>query len=177
MKTIPFCHLHFHTEYSLLDSSCKVADAVATAQELGQDYLAITDHGVLYGVIDFYKQAKKAGIKPIIGCEVYIARNGMDEKTSQADNLHLVLLAEDNEGYNNLMHLVSIGHLEGFHYKPRIDKKVLRQYSKGLIGLSACLKGEVASRLSAGKYDEALVVARQQVENRTLTGIRRAGEH
>ena len=164
MKTIPFCHLHFHTEYSLLDSSCKVADAVAMAKELGQEYLAITDHGVLYGVIDFYKQAQKAGVKPIIGCEVYIARNGMDEKTSQADNLHLVLLAEDNEGYNSLMHLVSLGHLEGFYYKPRIDKKLLRQYSKGLIGLSACLKGEIAEACAEGAVDKAVALAKEYSE-------------
>ncbi|MFA7257508.1 MAG: PHP domain-containing protein, partial [Kiritimatiellales bacterium] len=156
MKTVPFCHLHFHTEYSLLDSSCKVADAVKTAKELGQEYLAITDHGVLYGVIDFYKQAFKAGIKPIIGCEVYVARNGMDEKTSQSDNLHLILLAEDNAGYDNLMHLVSLGHLEGFYYKPRIDKKTLRQYSKGLIGLSACLKGEITEACAEGAVDKAV---------------------
>jgi DNA polymerase-3 subunit alpha len=161
MKTVPFCHLHFHTEYSLLDSSCKVAEAVKTAKELGQDYLAITDHGVLFGVIDFYKQARKAGIKPIIGCEVYIARNGMDQKTSQADNLHLVLLAEDNAGYDNLMHLVSLGHLEGFHYKPRIDKDLLRKYSKGLIGLSACLKGEISEACAEGAIDKAVALARE----------------
>ncbi len=164
MKTVPFCHLHFHTEYSLLDSSCKVADAVAAAKELGQEHLAITDHGVLYGVIDFYKQARKAGIKPIIGCEVYIARNGMDEKTSQSDNLHLVLLAEDNTGYDNLMHLVSLGHLEGFYYKPRIDKKTLRQYSRGLIGLSACLKGEVAEACAEGAVDKAVALAKEYSE-------------
>jgi DNA polymerase-3 subunit alpha len=164
MKSVPFCHLHFHTEYSLLDSSCKVDAAVKTAKELGQEHLAITDHGVLFGVIDFYKQARKAGIKPIIGCEVYIARNGMDEKTSQADNLHLVLLAEDNEGYDNLMHLVSIGHLEGFYYKPRIDKKVLRRYSKGLIGLSACLKGEIAEACEQGAVDKAVALAKEYSE-------------
>ncbi len=164
MKTLPFCHLHFHTEYSLLDSSCKVADAVSTAKEMGQEYLAITDHGVLYGVIDFYKQALKAGIKPIIGCEVYIARNGIDEKTSQSDNLHLVLLAEDNAGYDNLMHLVSLSHLEGFYYKPRIDKKILRQYSKGLIGLSACLKGEIAEACAEGAIDKAVALAKEYAE-------------
>lgn len=164
MKSVPFCHLHFHTEYSLLDSSCKVADAVKTARELGQDYLAITDHGVLYGVIDFYKQALNAGIKPIIGCEVYVARNGMDEKSSQSDNLHLVLLAEDNAGYDNLMHLVSLGHLEGFYYKPRIDKKILRQYSKGLIGLSACLKGEIAEACAEGAADKAVTLAQEYAE-------------
>jgi len=164
MKSVPFCHLHFHTEYSLLDSSCKVDAAVKTAKELGQEHLAITDHGVLYGVIDFYKQARKAGIKPIIGCEVYIARNGMDEKTSQSDNLHLVLLAEDNAGYDNLMHLVSLGHLEGFYYKPRIDKKTLRQYSKGLIGLSACLKGEITEACAEGAVDKAVALAKEYSE-------------
>ncbi|MCU0856816.1 MAG: DNA polymerase III subunit alpha [Pontiellaceae bacterium] len=161
MNTIPFCHLHFHTEYSLLDSTCKVADAMKTAKELGQTYLAITDHGSLYGVVDFYKEAYQAGIKPIIGCEVYVARNGMDEKTSQADNLHLVLLAEDQEGYQNLMRLVSISHLDGFYYKPRLDKKLLRQYSKGLIGLSACLKGEVAEACAEGSVDKAVALAKE----------------
>jgi len=161
MKNIPFCHLHFHTEYSLLDSACKVAQAVQTAKDLGQDYLAITDHGNLYGAVAFYKKALAAGIKPIIGCEVYIARNGMDEKTSQADNLHLVLLAETQEGYENLMHLVSLSHLEGFYYKPRIDKNLLRQYSKGLIGLSACLKGEVTEACAQGAVDKAVELANE----------------
>lgn len=164
MKNTPFCHLHFHTEYSLLDSTCKVGEAVKTAKELGQDYLAITDHGVLYGAVDFYKQAYKAGIKPIIGCEVYVARNGMDEKTSQSDNLHLVLLAETQEGYQNLMRLVSISHLEGFYYKPRLDKKVLRQHSKGLIGLSACLKGEVTEAAAEGAVDKAVALAQEYSE-------------
>ena len=161
MKNIPFCHLHFHTEYSLLDSTCKVAEAVQTAKDLGQDYLAITDHGNLYGAVAFYKKALAAGIKPIIGCEVYIARNGMDEKTSQSDNLHLVLLAENQEGYENLMHLVSLSHLEGFYYKPRIDKKLLRQYSTGLIGLSACLKGEVTEACAQGAVDKAVALAKE----------------
>ncbi len=163
-KEIPFCHLHFHTEYSLLDSTCKVGEAVRAAKELGQQYLAITDHGALYGAVDFYKAAYKAGIKPIIGCEVYVARNGMDEKTSQADNMHLVLLAEDNEGYKNLMRLVSVGHLEGFYYKPRIDKTLLRRYSKGLIGLSACLKGEITEACAAGAVDKAVVLAQEYAE-------------
>jgi len=161
MKNIPFCHLHFHTEYSLLDSSCKVAEAVQTAKELGQNYLAITDHGNLYGAVAFYKKALAAGIKPIIGCEVYVARNGMDEKTSQSDNLHLVLLAENQEGYENLMHLVSLSHLEGFYYKPRIDKKLLREYNKGLIGLSACLKGEVTEACAEGAVDKAVELANE----------------
>ncbi len=164
MKEIPFCHLHFHTEYSLLDSTCKVAEAVQTAKALGQNYLAITDHGNLYGAVAFYKKALAAGIKPIIGCEVYIARNGMDEKTSQADNLHLVLLAENQEGYENLMHLVSLSHLEGFYYKPRIDKKLLRKYNKGLIGLSACLKGEVTEACAQGAVDKAVELANEYTD-------------
>ncbi|MCD8486925.1 MAG: PHP domain-containing protein, partial [Desertifilum sp.] len=120
MKSVPFCHLHFHTEYSLLDSTCKVGEAMKTAKALDQQYLAITDHGSLYGAVDFYKEAYKNGIKPIIGCEVYMARKGMDNHDGgQADNMHLVLLAENNEGYQNLIRLVSIAHLDGFHYKPR----------------------------------------------------------
>ncbi len=164
MKTIPFCHLHFHTEYSLLDSACKVSEAVKTARELGQSYLAITDHGNLYGAVDFYKQALAAGIKPIIGCEVYVARNGMDEKTSQADNLHLVLLAETNEGWQNLMRLVSLSHLEGFYYKPRIDKALLRNHHRGLIGLSACLKGELGEACAQGAGERAVSIAREYAD-------------
>lgn len=161
MKSVPFCHLHFHTQYSLLDSACKVGEVMETAKALGQDYVAITDHGNLYGAVDFYKKAYKAGIKPIIGCEVYLARNGMDEKTSQSDNMHLVLLAENQEGYNNLMKLVSLGHLEGFYYKPRIDKALLRKYSGGLIGLSACLKGEVTEACAEGAVDKAVELAKE----------------
>ena len=165
MKEIPFCHLHFHTEYSLLDSTCKVGEALKTAKELGQSYLAITDHGVLYGAVDFYKQAFKTGIKPIIGCEVYLARNGVDDhEGGQANNMHLVLLAENQEGYQNLMRLVSLAHLEGFHYKPRIDKKWLRQYSKGLIGLSACLRGEVTEACAEGAIDKAVALANEYSE-------------
>jgi DNA polymerase-3 subunit alpha len=165
MKSVPFCHLHFHTEYSLLDSTCKVGEAVKTAKELGQEFLAITDHGALYGAVVFYKEALKNGIKPIIGCEVYLARNDMyDEERTQADNLHLVLLAEDQQGYQNLMRLVSIAHLEGFRYKPCIDKKLLRQHSTGLIGLSACLKGEVTEACAEGTVDKAVMLAREYAE-------------
>jgi DNA polymerase III subunit alpha len=164
MKTVPFCHLHFHTQYSLLDSSCKVGEIMKTAQTLGQPYVAMTDHGNLYGAVDFYKKAYAEGIKPIIGCEVYVARNGMDEKTSQADNMHLVLLAETNEGWRNLMKLVSISHLEGFYYKPRIDKKLLREYSGGMIGLSACLKGEVTEAAAEGAVDKAVTLAREYAD-------------
>ncbi|MBC8206434.1 MAG: DNA polymerase III subunit alpha [Kiritimatiellales bacterium] len=164
MKNIPFCHLHFHTQYSLLDSTCKVGEVMETAKALGQEYVAITDHGNLYGAVDFYKKAYKEGIKPIIGCEMYVARNGMDEKSSQADNMHLVLLAENNEGYRNLMHLVSLSHLEGFYYKPRIDKALLRKYTGGLIGLSACLKGEVTEAAAEGAVDKAVELANEYSE-------------
>src|SRR6056297_680268 len=132
-----------------------------TARALGQEYVAMTDHGNLYGAVDFYKKAYAAGIKPVIGCEVYVARNGMDEKSSQADNMHLVLLAETNEGYRNLMKLVSMAHLEGFYYKPRIDKKLLREHSGGMIGLSACLKGEVNEACAEGAVDKAVALANE----------------
>lgn len=164
MTAVPFCHLHFHTQYSLLDSACKVGEVMETAKALGQEYVAMTDHGNLYGAVEFYKKAYAAGIKPIIGCEVYVARNGIDEKTSQADNMHLVLLAETQQGYENLMKLVSISHLEGFYYKPRIDKKLLRQYSGGMIGLSACLKGEVTEAAAEGAIDKAVELAREYAE-------------
>jgi DNA polymerase-3 subunit alpha len=157
----PFCHLHFHTCYSLLDSAVKVKDAMKTAKELGMEYLAMTDHGVLYGAVEFYKAAYAAGIKPIIGCEVYVARHGIEEKSSQRNNMHLVLLAETQEGYENLVRLVSIAHLEGVYYKPRIDKALLRKYSKGLIGLAACLRGEVTEACKDGDLGRAEELARE----------------
>ena len=164
MTNVPFCHLHFHTQYSLLDSACKVGEVMKTAGELGQNYVAMTDHGNLFGAVEFYKAAYKAGIKPIIGCEVYLARNGVDEKTTQADNMHLVLLAETQQGYENLMKLVSKAHLEGFYYKPRIDKTWLREYSEGLIGLCACLKGEVTEAAAEGDIDKAVKIANEYSE-------------
>jgi DNA polymerase III subunit alpha len=143
MSSVPFCHLHFHTCYSLLDSAVKVKDAVKAAADMGMEHLAMTDHGVLYGAVEFYNACRGAGIKPIIGCEVYVARYGVEERTTQRNNMHLVLLAETQKGYENLVRLVSMAHLEGVYYKPRIDKAWLRQYSEGLIGLAACLRGEV----------------------------------
>lgn len=155
MSQVPFCHLHFHTSYSLLDSAVKVKDAMKAANDMGMEYLAITDHGVLYGAVEFYKAAYAAGIKPIIGCEVYLARHGVEERSSQRNNMHLVLLAETQEGYENLVKLVSKAHLEGVYYKPRIDKAWLREYSKGLIGLSACLGGEVTEACKNGDMEQA----------------------
>lgn len=153
-----FTHLHVHTEYSLLDGSSKIAELAARAKELGMDSLAITDHGVMYGVIDFYKACKAEGIRPILGCEVYVAPGSRFDKEgggSEERYYHLVLLAENNKGYSNLMKLVSRGFTEGFYYKPRIDYEVLQQYSEGLIALSACLAGEVAVQLRRGFYEEA----------------------
>jgi DNA polymerase III subunit alpha len=153
-----FTHLHVHTEYSLLDGSGKIKEMVARAKELGMDSLAITDHGVMYGVIDFYKACLAQEIKPIIGCEVYVAPNSrLDREIGASEERyhHLVLLAENNTGYQNLMKIVSKGFLEGFYYKPRVDYEVLEQYSEGIIALSACLAGEVASNLLRGFYAEA----------------------
>lgn len=145
-----FVHLHVHTHYSLLDGMGKINDYLDKAKSLGMDALAITDHGVMYGVIEFYKEAKKRGIKPIIGCECYIAPRKLTDKTAKVDTkpYHIVLLAANEKGYKNLLKLTSIAHLEGYYYKPRIDKKTLREHAEGLIALSACLHGEVSTHLT-----------------------------
>ena len=147
-----FVHLHVHTEYSLLDGACRIGQLVKRAAELGQTAVAITDHGVMYGVIDFYRAAKAAGIKPIIGCEVYVAPRTMADRVHGVDNeaQHLVLLCENETGYKNLSYLVSKGFLDGFYIKPRVDLDLLRQHSEGLIALSACLAGGIPRRLRAG---------------------------
>ncbi len=153
-----FVHLHVHTEYSLLDGSNKITEYVDRVKELGMNAAAITDHGVMYGVIDFYRAAKKAGIRPILGCEVYVAPGSrFDREQSRGDDryYHLVLLAENNIGYANLMKLVSIGFIDGYYYKPRVDMDVLRQYHEGIIALSACLAGEVQRYLVRGMYEDA----------------------
>ncbi|MFV0528186.1 MAG: DNA polymerase III subunit alpha [Lachnospiraceae bacterium] len=153
-----FAHLHVHTEYSLLDGSNKITEYVRKVKELGMDSAAITDHGVMYGCIDFYRAARDAGIRPILGCEVYVAPNSRFDKelTGGEDRYHhLVLLAETNEGYENLMKIVSLGFVEGFYYKPRVDKEVLERYHTGLIALSACLAGEIARDISKGQYEAA----------------------
>ena len=152
-----FTHLHVHTEYSLLDGSNKVKELVARTKELGMDSVAITDHGVMYGVIEFYRAAMAAGIRPIIGCEVYVAPKSRFDKAGQQDNKynHLVLLAENNTGYHNLMKLVSRGFTEGFYYKPRVDMEVLREYHEGIIALSACLAGIVPEYIQKGLYEDA----------------------
>lgn len=157
-----FTHLHVHTEYSLLDGSSKINEITARAKELGMDSMAITDHGVMYGVIDFYRAARANGIKPILGCEVYVAPGSRFDKEAGAGDeryYHLILLAENNTGYSNLMKIVSKGFVEGFYYKPRVDYEVLRQYSEGIICLSACLAGEVQRFLARNLYEEACKAA------------------
>ena len=152
-----FTHLHVHTEYSLLDGAARIDDLIARAKELSMDAVAVTDHGVMFGVIEFYKAAKKAGIKPIIGCEVYTAARSMLDKDSERDKQqgHLVLLAKDITGYRNLIKLVSESYIKGFYYKPRVDKELLRRHAEGLIALSACLAGDVQRRLLESNYEGA----------------------
>lgn len=162
-----FAHLHTHTEFSLLDGSNKIKEYVARVKELGMDSAAITDHGVMYGAIDFYKAAKDAGIKPIIGCEVYVApgsRFDRENVSGEDRYYHLVLLAENNKGYENLCKIVSKGFTEGYYYRPRIDEEVLRQYHEGIIALSACLAGELPRMIVRGLYEEAKDVIRKHLD-------------
>lgn len=157
-----FTHLHVHTAYSLLDGSGKIKDMAKRAKELGFDAMAITDHGVMYGVIDFYRACKAEGIKPVIGCEVYVAPGSRFDKEAQVREeryYHLVLLAENNKGYENLIKIVSKGFTEGFYYKPRIDHELLEEYHEGIIALSACLAGEIPSAITKGFYEEAKEIA------------------
>ena len=158
-----FAHLHVHTEYSLLDGACRIERLLDTAKALGQQAVAITDHGCMYGVVDFYKAAKKRGIQPILGCEVYVARRTRFDKVHELDgeSRHLVLLCENEEGYHNLIALVSKAWVEGFYNKPRVDLELLRQHHQGLIALSACLAGEIPRALSRGDYPGAKEAALQ----------------
>ncbi len=152
----PFVHLHLHTEYSLLDGACRIEHLFKRVEELGQTAVAITDHGAMFGCVDFYKQAKKHGIKPIIGCEVYVANRTRHDKVSHMDrNYHLVLLCENEIGYQNLIKMVSLGYTEGFYSKPRIDDDLLVKYHEGLICLSACLAGEIPQKILGGDYEKA----------------------
>ena len=156
-------HLHTHSHYSLLDGLAKIPDLVAKAKIMGSPAVALTDHGIMYGAIEFYKACKEAGIKPIIGCELYIARRGMQDRDPKLDAkpYHLTVLAKDNIGYKNLIKLVSKSHLEGFYYKPRVDKKLLKQYSQGLIFLSGCLVSEFGKAAQMGNYDKTLSIAKE----------------
>jgi len=152
-----FIHLHTHSHYSLLDGLAKIDALLDEVKKYKMPALALTDHGVMYGAIEFYQKAKEQGIKPIIGTEVYIAPNGMKNKRPKIDEnpYHLVLLAKNQEGYRNLIKLTTQAHLEGFYYKPRIDHDLLSQYSQGLIGLSACLKGELPQAIINGNLEKA----------------------
>lgn len=161
-----FCHLHTHTEYSLLDGEASIKKLVARVKELGMDSCAITDHGSMYGVVDFYREAKSQGIHPVIGCEVYMAPRSRFNKVHDIDNKtsHLILLAENQRGYKNLIKLVSAGYIDGFYYKPRIDFEILKEHSEGIIALSACIAGEVPKALLRGDYDEAKKIALKYAE-------------
>ncbi|HRZ67370.1 MAG TPA: DNA polymerase III subunit alpha, partial [Candidatus Omnitrophota bacterium] len=164
MQHSHFVHLHVHTQFSLLDGACKIPELIALAKEYRMPAVALTDHGNMFGAIEFYIEAMKNGIKPIIGCEIYVAPGSRLDKSASAGEesaYHLILLSKDEEGYRNLMKLVSAGYLEGFYYKPRVDKELLARYSKGLIAQSACLQGEIPYLIVKGKYEEAKVVAGQ----------------
>ncbi len=162
MKNSDFVHLHLHSEYSILDSSSKIKDIIKKVKDNGQEAVALTDHGVMYGVIDFYKEAIKEGIKPIIGSEIYVANTFKEDKSSSEDNFyyHLVLLVENEVGYHNLMKLVSIGFSDGFYYRPRVDLETLREHSEGLIALSACVGGVITKRMSKYGYESAKEMAK-----------------
>ena len=161
----PFVHLHLHSKYSMLDGACHIKPLVSRAKDLGMTAVAITDHGVMYGAIDFYKTCKEAGIKPIVGCEIYI--NAKAHRSSRDKDIpyhHLVLLAENVEGYHNLSKINTIAHMEGFYYKPRIDKETLRAHAGGLIALSACLQGEIPELLKERHLDAAEAVVREHID-------------
>nr|MQY69468.1 PHP domain-containing protein [Bacillota bacterium] len=157
-----FVHLHVHTEYSLLDGACRLKDLVKAAHDYRMPALAITDHGNMFGAIDFYRTAMARGVKPIIGCEVYVAPQSRFEKSikpGKEASYHLVLLVKDETGYKNLLKLASVAYLEGFYYKPRVDKEILAKYHEGLIALSGCLKGEIPILILDNKIEEAKKVA------------------
>ncbi|MBR2328309.1 MAG: PHP domain-containing protein, partial [Clostridia bacterium] len=153
-----FTQLHVHTQYSLLDGAARITDLVSRAKELGMEALAITDHGAMYGVIDFYKECKKAGIKPLLGMEAYVAPNHL-EKSGMRENAHLILISKNYAGYKNLMKLSSIAFLDGFYYRPRIDYELLEKYHEGLICLSACLAGDLPQLLLERRYEDAAALA------------------
>src|SRR5215207_3964255 len=162
MAPSDFVHLHLHTEFSLLDGACRIDELLDEAVKLKMPALAVTEHGNMFSSVAFHDHARDRGLKPILGCEVYVAQGSRFEKSGpQTETNHLVLLAETDEGYKNLIKLVSSGYTEGFYYRPRIDKDLLAQHSRGLIGLSSCLKGEVASEIRTGRERKALDAAAQ----------------
>src|SRR3989344_4180175 len=156
-----FTHLHTHSHYSLLDGLPKIPELLDYVKDLGMDSVALTDHGVLYGAVEFYKEAKARGIKPIIGCEVYVAFESRLQKRANIDSriYHMILLVRNKKGYENLVKLVTLAHLEGFYYKPRIDEEILEKYAEGLIGTSACLNGKIPKMLLSNKFEEAEALA------------------
>src|SRR5947207_1277827 len=160
----PFVHLHCHTDYSLLDGACEIDQLMDLAVEQKMPAIAMTDHGNLFGAVEFYNRAKEKNVHPVIGCEVYVSQQGHKTRSDTDRYNHLVLLCENQEGYRNLIKLVSTGFLDGFYYKPRIDKDLLAQHSKGLIALSACLRGDIAETLVANRYDEARRIAYQYAD-------------
>ena len=157
-----FAHLHLHTEYSLLDGACRIEPLLDKVQRLGMDSCAITDHGVMYGVVDFYKAAQQRGIHPVIGCEMYVCENMEDKQAREYS--HLILLCENQEGYQNLMKLVSEAFIRGFYYKPRMDYALLKRHSRGLIALSACLSGDIPKLLLDGREEDARRMARRYLD-------------
>ena len=163
---MPFTHLHVHTEFSLLDGASRIKELIETTKALGMDSIAITDHGAMYGVIDFYKEAKKQGVKPIIGCEVYVAPGARQEhrEVNGVRYYHLILLAENQTGYRNLVKLVSLANIEGMYYKPRVDKDLLRQYHEGIICLSACIAGEIPRAILQDNMERADALVREYLE-------------
>ncbi|MEN9342210.1 MAG: hypothetical protein RIQ54_466, partial [Candidatus Parcubacteria bacterium] len=163
-----FTHLHVHSHYSLLDGLSKIPELVSRARELGMDSMALTDHGVLYGAVEFYKTAKKAGIKPILGVEAYVAPRDRFSRDPGERYFHLILLCENTTGWKNLIKIISAAHLEGYYYKPRIDKDLLAAHHEGLIALSACLGGEVAQALLHDRFDEAKRIA---LEYQSIMGV------
>src|ERR1035437_2297489 len=157
----PFVHLHNHTDYSLLDGACEIDQLMKVVAEQNMPAVGMTDHGNLFGAVKFYNAAKANGIHPVLGCEVYVSRDGMKLRNDTDRYHHLVLLCENQEGYRNLINLVSTAYLEGFYYKPRIDKDLLSRHSKGLIGMSACLRGHIPETLLSDKHDDARRMAHQ----------------
>ncbi len=157
----PFVHLHVHTQYSLLDGAIRIDSLLEQARAFGMEAVSITDHGTMFGVLEFYTKAKKADLRPIIGCEIYVAPRTIHDKTplDAKGVTHLVLIAENQEGYRNLCRLTSIAQMEGFYYRPRIDKQLLADHHEGLIALSACLHGEIPMRIKAGRIDQAEAAA------------------
>jgi DNA polymerase-3 subunit alpha len=154
MADLPFVHLHCHTDYSLLDGACEISQLMKVVAGQNMPAVAMTDHGNLFGAVEFYNAGKAAGIHPVIGCEVYVAKGSHTERSDNSRYNHLVLLCENQEGYRNLIELVSTGFLDGFYYKPRIDKDLLSRRSKGLIAMSACLRGDINEALLEQRYEE-----------------------